>query len=75
MRLLRLDAENDLFLTEDLPKSPGPYGILSHTWGGKETELILSDFHEETGKIDKGQPEDGYEKGIFLRQASLRSWT
>jgi hypothetical protein len=72
MRLLRLDAENDLVLTEDLPKSPGPYGILSHTWGAKEKELTFSDFDEETGKINKGQHKDGYEKALFcVKQARV----
>ncbi|KPI35174.1 Vegetative incompatibility protein HET-E-1 [Cyphellophora attinorum] len=68
MRLLSLDSEDGLILSEDLPEKELPaYSILSHTWSlrGIEDEVTFADINNRTYR-DKA----GYSKVLFCaRQA------
>lgn len=54
MRLLKLSRKGKLTLTEDLPRPPGPYAILSHTWGADEEEVTFGDLEKGLGKGKAG---------------------
>lgn len=52
MRLLKFDCHDELILTKVEATSPGPYAILSHTWG--EDEVTFDDIENKTGKNKAG---------------------
>lgn len=60
MRLLYFDARGELRLTRDKAKVPGPYAILSHTWGDDEDEVTIEDLEQQ-----KGKEKPGYAKLLF----------
>lgn len=65
MRLLQISADGTLTLTGDLAQPPGPYAILSHTWGADEDEVTFGDL-----KNGQEQSKAGYAKLRFCaRQA------
>jgi hypothetical protein len=47
MRLLRLEARDELVLTDDLTHNTPPYAILSHTWGEPGDEVLLQDIRSK----------------------------
>ncbi|ERF70325.1 hypothetical protein EPUS_09369 [Endocarpon pusillum Z07020] len=49
MRLLQVGRYNELVLTKDVTTPPGPYAILSHTWGADEEEVTFDDMENKTG--------------------------
>ena len=55
MRLLQIDASENLSFTADLAdENIPPYGILSHTWGADEDELTYNDIRNGSGKSKAG---------------------
>jgi hypothetical protein len=53
MRLLKIAPDGGLSQTADMANPPGPYAILSHTWGPVEDEVSVEDLRKGTygGKI------------------------
>jgi hypothetical protein len=49
MRLLQAGAHGELTLTKDVTTPPGPYAILSHTWGADDEEVTFNDLEDKTG--------------------------
>ncbi|KAK8045624.1 hypothetical protein PG993_005648 [Apiospora rasikravindrae] len=62
MRLLVLGADSTISLTEDFPKPPPQYAILSHTWVGGQ-EVTLEDIAR-----GEGRQKTGYQKLLFCGQ-------
>jgi hypothetical protein len=60
MRLLKLEADGKLSLTEFVGNKTPRYAILSHTWGADDTEFTFKDLVEDTGKTKAG-----YNKILF----------
>lgn len=54
MRLLKLDDDGELSLTEFIGDHIPPYAILSHTWGADNEEVTFKDLVEGTGKTKAG---------------------
>jgi hypothetical protein len=50
MRLLRLEEDGGLSLTQHKPSDIPPYAILSHRWGRNEDEITFQDLMEDTGR-------------------------
>ncbi|KAJ1328040.1 HET domain-containing protein [Microdochium nivale] len=63
MRLLQLQRDGALSLTEDLIHGIPPYAILSHTWGSDNQEVTFQDIQHHTG-----QHKEGYRKLTFCGQ-------
>ncbi|KAI0977457.1 vegetative incompatibility protein HET-E-1 [Xylaria arbuscula] len=60
MRLLTIQPDGSLALTEDLTEDIPQYAILSHTWGHDSQEVTFKDILEGTG-----QQKEGYRKIKF----------
>lgn len=54
MRLLQIGPDDTLTLTRDLAQPPGPYAILSHTWGADEDEVTYADLNNGQEKSKAG---------------------
>lgn len=54
MRLLKIDSHGELILTKGEATPPGPYAILSHTWGPDVEEVTFDDIEKKTGKNKAG---------------------
>jgi len=54
MRLLKLEANGEFSLTDDIVGDVPPYAILSHTWGADIEEVTFKDLVEGTGKSKTG---------------------
>ncbi|KAF2802762.1 heterokaryon incompatibility [Mytilinidion resinicola] len=54
MRLLMLEPDGGLRLTDDLIRDIPPYAILSHTWGDDGDEVTFKDLMNDTGKSKAG---------------------
>ena len=49
MRLLQLSSHSKLILTKDVTTAPGPYAILSYTWGADDEEVTFENLQDKTG--------------------------
>ncbi|KAH8201323.1 hypothetical protein TruAng_004491 [Truncatella angustata] len=67
MRLLQLEIDDKLTITEDLLHDIPPYAILSHTWGTNDDEVTFQDIKE-----NKGEEKSGYQKIVFCGQQAER---
>jgi hypothetical protein len=54
MRLLQLQKDGGLRLTEHNPNGIPPYAILSHRWGRDQDEVTFQDLTENTGRDKLG---------------------
>jgi ankyrin repeat protein len=54
MRLLKIDADGEYDLTEDLNDQIPKYAILSHTWGSDNEEVTYKDLIEGSAKNKPG---------------------
>jgi hypothetical protein len=54
MRLLQLQDDGEISLTEYAGSSIPPYAILSHTWGFDNDEVVFKDLVRGRGKTEKG---------------------
>jgi hypothetical protein len=63
MRLLKLEANGEFSLTNDITNPTTPYAILSHTWGEDNKEVTFADLKDSSGKT-----KDGYKKLRFCGQ-------
>jgi hypothetical protein len=67
MRLLQVQADGQVTLTEHETGKIPPYAILSHTWGVDSAEVTFRDLNERTG-----QHKSGYRKLTFCgKQAAI----
>jgi hypothetical protein len=53
MRLLKLEANGEFSLTNDITRPTIPYAILSHTWGEDDEEVTFEDLKDGSGKTKK----------------------
>jgi hypothetical protein len=67
MRLLKLEANGDFSLTNDITYPTTPYAILSHTWGEDDEEVNFEDLKDGSGKT-----KNGYKKLRFCGQQAAR---
>jgi len=69
MRLLQLNSDGDLSLTNDLDNDDTipPYAILSHTWGADTEEVTFEDLIYSGGKN-----KNRYNKIVFCREQAKR---
>ncbi|KAH6703075.1 heterokaryon incompatibility protein-domain-containing protein [Leptodontidium sp. MPI-SDFR-AT-0119] len=68
MRLLKLEANGEFSLTNDITYPTTPYAILSHTWGDNaEEEVTFADLKDGSGKT-----KNGYTKLRFCGQQAAR---
>ncbi|TVY30606.1 Vegetative incompatibility protein HET-E-1, partial [Lachnellula hyalina] len=67
MRLLKLEANGEFSLTNDITQPTTPYAILSHTWGGDNEEVTFEDLMDGSGKT-----KNGYRKLQFCGQQAAR---
>lgn len=63
MRLLKLEANGEFSLTNDITYPKTPYAILSHTWGEDNEEITFEDLKDGSGKM-----KSGYKKLRFCGQ-------
>lgn len=54
MRLLQLQTDGSLSLTEDFVDNVPPYAILSHTWGSDGQEVTFQDIQQQTDQYKEG---------------------
>jgi hypothetical protein len=67
MRLLKLEANGEFSLTNDITYPTTPYAILSHTWGEDDEEITFEDL-----KYGSGKTKSGYKKLRFCGQQAAR---
>ncbi|CZR67955.1 uncharacterized protein PAC_17854 [Phialocephala subalpina] len=67
MRLLKLEANGEFSLTNDITYPITPYAILSHTWGEDDEEVTFEDLQNGSGKT-----KNGYKKLQFCGQQAAR---
>src|SRR5436189_4680062 len=67
MRLLQVDENDELSLTDDLIDNIPPYAILSHTWGKDHEEVSFKDLSEGPRK-----KKAGYRKLRFCARQAAR---
>jgi hypothetical protein len=67
MRLLRVDENGELSLTNDLTENIPPYAILSHTWGEDHEEVNFKDL-----TIGPRRVISGYKKLRFCAEQATR---
>tara|TARA_R110002060_G_scaffold74697_3_gene84079 strand:+ start:312 stop:1220 length:909 start_codon:yes stop_codon:yes gene_type:complete len=67
MRLLKLEANGEFSLTNDITHPTTPYAILSHTWGEDDEEVTFEDLKDRSG-----QTKNGYKKLRFCGQQAAR---
>jgi hypothetical protein len=67
MRLLKLEENGEISLTEDITYPTTPYAILSHTWGKDDKEVNFKDLKDSSGKN-----KDGYKKLRFCGEQAAR---
>jgi hypothetical protein len=60
MRLLKVEANGEFSLTNDITNPITPYAILSHTWGEDNKEVNFRDLKDGSEKT-----KDGYRKLYF----------
>ncbi len=46
MRLLKLEANGEFSLTNDVTYPTTPYAVLSHTWGEDDEEVTFEDLKD-----------------------------
>jgi hypothetical protein len=63
MRLLKLEENGEISLTNDITNPTMLYAILSHTWGEDDEEVNFEDMRDGSGKT-----KDGYKKLRFCGQ-------
>lgn len=68
MRLLKLEANGDFSLTNDITHPITPYAILSHTWGEDDEEVTFEDLKDGSRKT-----KNGYRKLRFYGQQAARN--
>ena len=68
MRLLKLEANGEFSLTNDITYPTTPYAILSHTWGEDDEEVTFEDLKDGSGKT-----KNGYKKLSFCGQQAARN--
>lgn len=74
MRLLYLEEDGTVSLTEDKDRMPYDYAILSHTWGCDDEEVIFDDL-QHLASPDKREAivaKPGYRKLLFCAQQTQR---
>jgi hypothetical protein len=54
MRLLKLEANGEFSLTNDITYLTTPYAILLHTWGEDDEEVTFEDLKDGSGKTKNG---------------------
>lgn len=67
MRLLQIDSNDRIRLTNDLLHNIPPYAILSHTWGADHDECTFEDLRDGTGTS-----KPGYAKILFCGQQARK---
>ncbi|CZR50573.1 uncharacterized protein PAC_00447 [Phialocephala subalpina] len=67
MRLLKLEANGEFSLTNDITYPTTPYAILSHTWGEDDEEVTFEDLKDGSGKT-----KNGYKKLQFCGEQAAR---
>jgi hypothetical protein len=67
MRLLELEDNGKLSLTQDIVNNEGQYAILSHTWGDDDEEVSFKDLTEGSGETKAG-----YKKVLFCAEQAAR---
>jgi hypothetical protein len=67
MRLLKVDDQGELSLTNDLHDPTVPYAILSHTWGDDNDEVHFDDL-----KTDSWKHKAGYAKIRFCGEQAKK---
>ena len=67
MRLLKLEANGEFSLTNDITHPIAPYAILSHTWEEDNEEVTFEDLKDGSGKS-----KNGYKKLRFCGQQAAR---
>jgi len=67
MRLLKLEANGEFSLTNDITYPTTPYAILSHTWGEDDEEVNFEDLKDGSRKT-----KDGYRKLHFCGEQAAR---
>ncbi|PVH75291.1 hypothetical protein DL98DRAFT_388945, partial [Cadophora sp. DSE1049] len=67
MRLLKLEANGEFNLTDDITYPTTPYAILSHAWGENNEEVTFQDLKNGSGKT-----KNGYKKLGFCREQAAR---
>jgi hypothetical protein len=68
MRLLKLEANGEFSLTNDIIYPITPYAILSHTWGEDNEEITFNNLKDSSGKT-----KNGYKKLRFCGQQAARN--
>jgi hypothetical protein len=54
MRLLKLEANSEFSLINDITYPIMPYAILSHIWGEDNKEVTFEDLKDSSGKTKNG---------------------
>jgi len=54
MRLLKLEANGEFSLTNDITHPITPYARFSHTWGEDGEEVTFEDLKDGSGKTKNG---------------------
>jgi hypothetical protein len=54
MRLLKLEANSEFSLTNNITYLITPYAILLHTWGEDDEEVTFKDLKNSFGKTKNG---------------------
>jgi hypothetical protein len=54
MRRLKLEANGEFSLTNDITYPTTPYAILSHTWGEGDEEVTFENLKDGSGKTKNG---------------------
>jgi hypothetical protein len=67
MRLLKLEANGEFSLTNDITNPTIPYAILSHTWAEDNEEVTFEDLKDGSGKT-----KSGYKKLRFCGEQAAR---
>ena len=67
MRLLKLEANGEFSLTNDIINPTTPYAILSHTWGEDDEEVTFDNLKDGSGKT-----KNGYKKLRFCGEQAAR---
>ena len=67
MRLLKLEANGEFSLTNDITYPTTPYAILSHTWGEDDEEVTFEDLKDGSEKT-----KNGYKKLRFCGEQTAR---
>jgi WD40 repeat protein len=67
MRLLKIEANGEFSLTNDITYPTTPYAILSHTWGEDDEEVTFEDLKDGSART-----KSGYKKLQFCGQQAAQ---